>query len=75
MANKRLQSKMFREKCNGFCSFTLSLGKFESLGAELRLQQVLQSGEEPTWPLKVSLVELPLALSAAHDFGKEAWIM
>ena len=31
---------------------------------------MLQSGEEPAWPLKVGLRELPLALSAAHDFGK-----
>eukprot|EP00435_Cladocopium_sp_Y103_P028544 s709_g7.t1 len=31
---------------------------------------MLQSGEEPPWPLKVGLRELPLALSAAHDFGK-----
>ena len=35
-----------------------------------RLQKMLQSGEEPAWPLKISLRELPLALSAAHDFGK-----
>ena len=35
-----------------------------------KLQESLQSGEEPLWPLKVRLVELPLALSAAHDFGK-----
>lgn len=34
------------------------------------LQKMLQSGEEPAWPLKVGLRELPLALSAAHDFGK-----
>jgi len=34
------------------------------------LQKMLQSGEEPAWPLKISLRELPLALSAAHDFGK-----